>query len=48
MLDGAGMEDCDVGGLCGVACAAEGITMEAAERQVGEENLYREEKYAAK
>jgi NADH-quinone oxidoreductase subunit I len=31
-----------------VACPAEAITMEAAERQPGEEHLYREEKYAAK
>jgi NADH-quinone oxidoreductase subunit I len=31
-----------------VACPAEAITMEAAERQEGEEHLYREEKYAAK
>ncbi|RYF85270.1 MAG: 4Fe-4S dicluster domain-containing protein, partial [Chitinophagaceae bacterium] len=35
-------------GLCAVACPAEAITMEAAERQAGEENLYKEEKYAAK
>jgi NADH-quinone oxidoreductase subunit I len=34
--------------LCAVACPAEAITMEAAERLPGEENLYREEKYAAK
>ena len=33
--------------LCAVACPAEAITMEAAERKPGEENLYREEKYAA-
>ena len=32
----------------GKACPAEAITMEAAERQPGEENLYREEKYAAR
>jgi NADH-quinone oxidoreductase subunit I len=31
-----------------VACPAEAITMEAAERVEGEEKLYREEKYAAK
>jgi NADH-quinone oxidoreductase subunit I len=31
-----------------VACPAEAITMEAAERQEGEEHLYKEEKYAAK
>jgi NADH-quinone oxidoreductase subunit I len=30
-----------------VACPAEAITMTAAERKKGEENLYREEKYAA-
>jgi NADH-quinone oxidoreductase subunit I len=30
-----------------VACPAEAITMEAAERMEGEEHLYREEKYAA-
>ena len=35
-------------GLCAVACPAEAITMEAAERKKGEEHLYREEKYAAK
>ena len=35
-------------GLCALACPAEAITMEAAERLPGEENLYREEKYAAK
>ena len=34
--------------LCAVACPAEAITMEAAERKPGEEHLYREEKYAAK
>ena len=33
-------------GLCAVACPAEAITMVAAERKPGEENLYREEKYA--
>jgi NADH-quinone oxidoreductase subunit I len=30
-----------------VACPAEAITMVAAERKPGEENLYREEKYAS-
>jgi NADH-quinone oxidoreductase subunit I len=30
-----------------VACPAEAITMTAAERKKGEENLFREEKYAA-
>lgn len=46
--DEAGRENCTACGLCAVACPAEAITMEAAERQPGEENLYREEKYAAK
>ena len=46
--DEEGRENCTACGLCAVACPAEAITIEAAERQVGEENLYREEKYAAK
>lgn len=46
--DEAGRERCTACGLCAVACPAEAITMEAAERKPGEENLYREEKYAAK
>src|SRR6476469_1003693 len=46
--DEEGRENCTACGLCAVACLAEAITMEAAERQPGEENLYREEKYAAK
>ncbi len=46
--DEQGRENCTACGLCAVACPAEAITMEAAERQPGEENLYREEKYAAK
>ncbi|MCM5527384.1 NADH-quinone oxidoreductase subunit NuoI [Parasegetibacter sp. NRK P23] len=46
--DEEGREKCTACGLCAVACPAEAITMEAAERQKGEENLYREEKYAAK
>src|SRR4029078_9020290 len=46
--DEEGREPCTACGLCAVACPAEAITMEAAERQPGEEHLYREEKYAAK
>ncbi len=46
--DEEGRENCTACGLCAVACPAEAITMEAAERKTGEENLYREEKYAAK
>jgi len=45
--DEEGRERCTACGLCAVACPAEAITMEAAERKPGEENLYREEKYAA-
>ena len=41
-------ERCTACGLCAVACPAEAITMEAAERLPGEEHLYREEKYAAR
>jgi NADH-quinone oxidoreductase subunit I len=46
--DENGAERCTACGLCALSCPAEAITMEAAERKPGEENLYREEKYAAK
>jgi NADH-quinone oxidoreductase subunit I len=46
--DEEGRERCTACGLCAVACPAEAITMEAAERKDGEEHLYREEKYAAR
>jgi NADH-quinone oxidoreductase subunit I len=45
--DEQGRENCTACGLCAVACPAEAITMTAAERQKGEEHLYREEKYAS-
>jgi NADH-quinone oxidoreductase subunit I len=45
--DENGAERCTACGLCAVACPAEAITMVAAEREPGEEKLYREEKYAA-
>lgn len=44
--DENGAERCTACGLCAIACPAEAITMIAAERQPGEEHLYREEKYA--
>ena len=46
--DEQGRENCTACGLCAVACPAEAITMIAAEREKGEEHLYREEKYAEK
>lgn len=46
--DDKGAERCTACGLCAVACPAEAITMQAAERKKGEEHLYREERYAAK
>jgi NADH-quinone oxidoreductase subunit I len=45
--DENGAERCTACGLCAVACPAEAITMVAAEREKGEEKLYREEKYAS-
>ena len=45
--DEQGRENCTACGLCAVSCPAEAITIEAAERQKGEEHLYKKEKYAA-
>jgi len=45
--DEQGAERCTACGLCAVACPAEAISMVAEERKKGEENLYREEKYAS-
>ncbi len=47
MRDDQGRERCTACGLCALSCPAEAITMVAAERKKGEEDLYREEKYAA-
>ena len=45
--DDQGRENCTACGLCAVSCPAEAITIEAAEREKGEEHLYKKEKYAA-
>jgi len=46
--DEQGRENCTACGLCAVACPAEAIIIEAAERNTNERHLYREEKYAAR
>ena len=45
--DDEGRERCTACGLCALSCPAEAISMVAAEREKGEEGLYREEKYAS-
>jgi NADH-quinone oxidoreductase subunit I len=45
--DDEGRERCTACGLCAVACPAEAITMEAAERSKEDLMNFREEKYAA-
>ncbi|MBD8389864.1 NADH-quinone oxidoreductase subunit I [Dysgonomonas sp. BGC7] len=47
MRDEEGRERCTACGLCALSCPAEAITMVASERKKGEEDLYREEKYAS-